>query len=295
MSEQFGEYYKRLSIQVFGRFSDSTLSSFSSIKPHLRGSGLKYLLKAWVSMIFMTALLAYMASVAGFAFFVVLFGLDFVSSVYYLIFGPVLVASLAFMMMYIYPMQKSKSVKKSIEENLPFALIHMNSVVSSGIPPEFMFELLSKFRDYGEISRQSKLIVRNIKTFGMSSVNAINHVAERTPSAIFKEILSGISNTIEKGGNLPSFLKTMTEKALLEYRMKREQYNRTLSMLSDVYTAVLIAAPLMMLTALVMMNMIGGDFFGLTVPDVIAMMTWVVIPGLNIFFIALIHTSYPKG
>jgi flagellar protein FlaJ len=65
-------------------------------------------------------------------------------------------------------------------------------------------------------------------------------------------------------------------------------------MLSDVYTAVLIAAPLMMLTALVMMNLIGGDFFGLTVPDVIALMTWVVIPGLNVGFLAFIHTSFPK-
>jgi flagellar protein FlaJ len=294
MSDQFSDYYKKLSIQMFGRFADSTLSNFKSIKPHLKGSGLKYLLKAWVSMIFMTTFLAYIASVVGFVVFIILFGFDFITSIYYVIFGPVLVASLTFMIMYIYPMQKAKSVKKSIEENLPFALIHMNSVVSSGIPPEFMFELLSKFKDYGEVSKQAKLIVRNIKMFGMSSVNAIKHVSDRTPSPIFKEILSGISNTIEKGGNLPSFLKTMTEKALFEYRMKREQYNRTLAMLSDVYTAVLIAAPLMMLTALVMMNMIGGDFFGLTVPDVIAMMTWVVIPGLNIFFIALIHTSYPK-
>jgi flagellar protein FlaJ len=111
---------------------------------------------------------------------------------------------------------------------------------------------------------------------------------------MFKEILSGISATIEKGGNLPSFLKTMSDKSLFEYRIKREQYNRTLSMLSDVYTAVLIAAPLMMLTALVMMNLIGGDFFGMSVPDVIAMMTWIVIPGLNIAFLAFIQTGSPK-
>jgi flagellar protein FlaJ len=286
--------YKRLSLRIFGRIVDKNIKAFVSLKPHLRGSNLNFLLKAWVSMILMTTLIAYLVSLVLFLFVGVFIELDFVTFIYYVIFAPVLVASLTFMVMYVYPMQKAKSVRKSIDENLPFVLIHMNSVVSSGIPPEFMFELLSGFKEYGEISRQAKLIVRNIKTFGMSSINAINHMAQRTPSPMFREILSGISSTIEKGGDLPSFLKTMSDKALFEYRMKREQYTRTLSMLSDVYTAVLIAAPLMMLTALVMMNLIGGDFFGLTVPDVIAMMTWVVIPGLNVAFLAFIHTSYPR-
>ncbi len=288
------DYYKKLSIGLFGKVVDRYLSGFESLKPHIRGANMNYLLKAWVSIILMTTTITYVVALVSFITFGLMFILDFVTFLYYVIFAPVLVASLSFMVMYIYPIQKAKSVKKSIDENLPFALIHMNSIVSSGIPPEFMFELLSGFKEYGEISKQASIIVRNIKTFGMSSINAINHVAQRTSSPMFKEILSGISSTIEKGGNLPSFLNTMSEKTLFEYRMKREQYNKTLSMLSDVYTAVLIAAPLMMLTALVMMNLIGGDFFGLAIPDVIALMTWIVIPGLNVAFLAFIHTSFPR-
>lgn len=288
------DYYKKLSLRIFGKFADKYIAGFESLKPHIRGANLNYLLKAWVSMTLMTTVIAYSVSLVFFIIFGLTFDLDFVTFLYYVIFAPILVASLAFMMMYIYPIQKAKSVRKSIENNLPFALIHMSSIASSGIPPEFMFELLSGFKEYGEISRQANIIVRNIKMFGMSSVNAINHIAQRTPSPMFKEILSGISSTIEKGGDLPSFLKTMSDKSLFEYRMKRDQYNKTLSMLSDVYTAVLIAAPLMMLTALVMMNLIGGDVFGLTVPDVIALMTWVMIPGLNVAFLAFIHTSYPS-
>lgn len=288
------DYYKKLSVVLFGKIVDKYLSGFESLKPHIRGANMNYLLKAWASMILMTTAITYVAALVSFIIFGLVFILDFVTFLYYVIFAPILVASLSFMLMYIYPIQKAKSVKKSIDENLPFALIHMNSIVSSGIPPEFMFELLSGFKEYGEISKQASIIVRNIKTFGMSSINAINHIAQRTSSPMFKEILTGISSTIEKGGNLPSFLNTMSEKTLFEYRMKREQYNKTLSMLSDVYTAVLIAAPLMMLTVLVMMNLIGGDFFGLTVPDVIALMTWVMIPGLNVAFLAFIHTSFPR-
>jgi flagellar protein FlaJ len=288
------DYYKRLSLSVFGRLIGKNISAFDSLKPNLMEANMGFLLKAWVSMMLMTTAITYVVSLAAFVIAGVFLELDFVTFIYYVIFAPVLSASLAFMIMYVYPIQKSKSIRKSIDESLPFALIHMDSVVSSGIPPEFMFELLSGFKEYGGVSRQASIIVRNMKTFGMSSVNAINHVSQRTPSPNFKEVLSGISSTIEKGGDLPSFMRTMAEKTMFEYRMRREQYSNTLSMLSDVYTAVLIAAPLMMLLTLVMMNVIGGDVFGLGVPDVIAMMTWVVIPGLNLAFLAFIHASSPK-
>jgi flagellar protein FlaJ len=169
----------------------------------------------------------------------------------------------------------------------------MDSIASSGIPTEFMFELLGNLKEYGEVSRQARLVVRNIKTFGMSSVAALNDVAQRTPSPAFKQVLTGISSTVAKGGNLPDFLGEMSDKNLFDYRIKREQFVKTLATFADIYTAVMIAAPLMMLSVLVMMNIIGGDIFGMTIPDVISLMTYIIIPAMNIGFLAFVHMSYP--
>jgi flagellar protein FlaJ len=157
-----------------------------------------------------------------------------------------------------------------------------------------MFELLTGFKEYGEISKQSSIIVRNIKTFGMSSVNAIVDVAKRTPSPSFRQILSGIQSTIEKGGNLTEYLEEMSERSLFEYRINRENYLKTLSTYADMYTAVLITAPVMMIIVLGIMSVIGGDIMGMAATDLIFLMTWVIVPLLNITFLAFLHTTHPS-
>ncbi len=292
----FMDSYKRLSVSVFGKLAEGSDKSFKSLRPQLKGAGIPMLLKTYVAMILMTSMLAYVASLAVIiAISPLITGGDMIMFIYYVMFVPVLSASFTFMLLYIYPAQKYRQARRSIDNNLPFALIHMDSIASSGIPIEFMFDLLGNLKEYGEISRQARLVVRNIKTFGMSSMSAINDVAGRTPSPALKQVLTGISSTTAKGGNLSGFLREMAEKNLFEYRMKREQYVKTLSTYADVYTAVMIAAPLMMLAVLVMMNLIGGDIMGMTIPGAINMMTFVAVPVMNIAFLAFIHTSHPGG
>jgi flagellar protein FlaJ len=287
--------YKRLSVKLFGGLAKGSEKSFKSLGPWLKGAGIHMLLKSYISIIYMTTAVAFVVSLVATLTLVPLFVEDLVILVYYVVFAPVLSASFVFLLMYIYPSQRYKSVRRSIDNNLPFALIHMDSISSSGIPTEFMFELLGKLKEYGEVSSQARLVVRNIKTFGMSSVSAINDVAERTPSPALKQVLTGISSTTAKGGNLSGFLKEMSEKNLFDYRLKRERYVKTLSTYADIYTAVLIAAPLMMLSVLVIMNIIGGDVMGMTIPDAIWMMTYIAVPLLNIGFLAFLHTSHPGG
>jgi len=289
----FVEAYKRLSLRLFGGIAKATMQSFESLRPHLKGASINILLNAWVSMMYLTVVIVYVVSLAVMLSVSVLLALDLIMTVYYVVFVPVLAASFSFVIFYIYPMQREDSIRKSIEANLPFALIHMDSVSSSGIPPEFMFDLLSRLKEYGDISREAGMVMRNIKTFGMSSIAAIDDVAERTPSPEFKQVLTGISSTISKGGNLSGYLKEMSDKSLFDYRMKREKYSKTLGTLSDIYTAVMIAAPLMMLSVLVMMNVIGGNVFGMSIPDVINAMAYVGVPMINILFIAFIHVTHP--
>jgi flagellar protein FlaJ len=206
---------------------------------------------------------------------------------------PILAAVITFFVFYIYPVQKAGNIKNSIETDLPFALAHMNAIASSGIPPEFMFDMLTDYEEYGAIAEQAKLIVRNIRTFGMSSINAINDVAKRTPSDAFKQVLGGMTSTIEKGGDMVDFINQMTDKAMFEYRIRREKYLKTLSTYADIYTALLVAAPLMMLSILGIMSLIGGTILGLSIDELVLLMTWLVLPALNIAFIAFVHVTYP--
>ena len=285
--------YKKLSVSLFGGVAEKNSESFKQLKPYLAGSGINILLNTWTSMIILTSLLVYLVSLGTSVFFTILLELDFITTIYYVLFLPILTASISFVIMYIYPIQKTNSIKSSIDSDLPFALAHMNAIASSGVPPEYLFSLLTNFKEYGDISKAAGLVVRNIKTFGMSSTVAIRNVSERVPSKVFKQVLDGIVSTIETGGNLVEYLKEMSEKSLFDYRIKRENYLKMLSTYADIYTALLVAAPLMMMAVLGIMNLIGGNILGLSSPELIWLITWVLLPVMNSAFILFIHVTYP--
>lgn len=277
----------------FGWLAESTVTNFEPLKPYLKGARIKILIKAWVSIIYLSAVMAFFAS------FVAVFILGMLYDIYYLIywimlaFIPILGASFAFLTLYVYPMQRAKSRAKSIENNLPFAVTHMSAIASSGIPPEFMFSLIGGFKEYGEISEEANMIVKNIRTFGSSSIAAMKNVASQTPSKELKDILMGITSTIETGGNLTAYLREMSEKALFDYRIKREKYIKTLATYADIYTALLVAAPLFLLSTMAIMSIIGGDIMGLTTSQIVTLMTWLLLPVMNTAFLMFIHITYP--
>jgi len=285
--------YERMSKSAFGWLVENYIENFEPLKQHIRGARINVLLKTWVSIIFFTSLIAYFAGLA----FVIILGMfiEFYILLYIvmIVFIPVLVASFTFLIFYIYPMQKAKSRASSIENNLPFAITHMAATASSGIPPEFMFSIIGQFKEYGEISKEAQMVVKNIKTFGSSSVAAMKSVAMQTPSPRLREVLLGITSTIETGGNLPAYLKEMSDKALFDYRIKREKYLKTLSTYADIYTALLVAAPLFLLATMATMSIIGGDIMGFTTSQIVTIMTWIMLPVMNIGFLLFIHITYP--
>ncbi len=284
---------KRLSVALFGNIVEENMEHFIPLKPQLEGAGIQILLKTWISLIMLISVFAYVLALAISIAVSTIFALDMIVFIYIVVMMPVFVAAITFFGFYIYPVQKSNSIRSEIENNLPFALAHMSAIVSSGIPPENMFDMLTDFSEYGSISNHARMIVRNVSTFGMSSSRAINIVAKKCPSPSFRQVLMGISTTIEKGGNLPDYIKKMSDKALFEYRIKREKYLKTLSTYADIYTALLVAAPLMMLAVLGIMGIIGGEVLGLSINDLVTLITYIILPSLNIAFLAFIHLTYP--
>lgn len=285
--------YKRFAVAIFGKAADKYAGGFRHLQSHLETSGLRIMYKTYLCMTFLSSVVAFFGTLIILMLLPYFIEIEAFTYIYLLIFSPVLIGGLTFTVFYFYPMQKSSAIKKSLENDLPFALAHMSAIASAGISPEYMFELLTGFREFRGISRQASQIVRNIKTFGMSSVSAINAVADRSPSATFKQILIGITYTIEKGGNLVEYLREMSGKSLFDYRIRREKYLKTLSTYADIYTALLVAAPLMLLAVLGILSIIGGEVLGLTIPDLITLITFLVLPALNISFIAFIHMTYP--
>lgn len=202
------------------------------------------------------------------------------------------IISIAFFFMY--PTTRIGARRRDILTNLPFALNHLSSVSASGVPPAKMFELLAESDEYGEVSIEMKKIVDFVNIFGYDILTAVKSVAVTTPSQPFKEFLQGLVATVETGGDLTSYLQQKAEEASLKYQLERQKYTETVSTYSDIYTGVLIAAPLFFIAALALVNLLGGTIGGFGVDFLMAMGAYVVIPFLNIAFIMFLQVNQPE-
>jgi flagellar protein FlaJ len=100
----------------------------------------------------------------------------------------------------------------------------------------------------------------------------------------------GFVVTTESGGNIKLYLKTVGEQTLFEYRKRRERYIRTLDMLSELYTGIVISAPLFLVAMLAIMNMIQPTIGGWTIKDLAWLGTYILVPSLNIIFLLFLLT-----
>ncbi len=195
---------------------------------------------------------------------------------------------------YAYPFAKIKERRRNINSNLPFAINHMAAVASSGVPPTRMFQLIADSPEYGEVSIEIAKIVEYIDLFGYDFLTALKSVAAISPSPSFKDFLEGLVSTIESGGDIKNYLSEKADEAMLFYELERQKYLESISTYSDIYTGILIAAPLFFVTALSMVSMLGGAIGGMDVNTVIVVGTYVVVPMLNVAFILFLSMTQPE-
>ena len=199
-----------------------------------------------------------------------------------------------FFLVYYYPSSVAKNRIKHIKNEIPFMIIHMAAIAGSGTNPSSIFKLLLGSKDYPELSGDIKKIVNYINLFGYDLSTALRAVSKTTPSKDFSDLLNGMVTTISTGGNLKDFLKSKADEALTTYKLERRKYLETLSAYSDIYTGVMIAAPLLFIVVLAIINSIGGDIGGFTVATIANIGTFGVIPLLNIIFILFVSAMQPE-
>src|SRR3989344_6452303 len=269
--------------------------SFKKLFYNLRMSGVKVLSRTYVSMVFFSSIIA-------FSFFTLL------SFIYFFLadkailfpivkafFVGILAGVSVFAFVYLYPSMTISNRSRKIKNELPFVLLHMSAVAGSGARPETIFKLLLESGEYKELGTEIKKIVNYINLFGYDLTTALRSVAENTPSPQFKELLNGMIATTESGGDIKDYLKDKAEDYMDVYKAERKKYVEGLAIYSDVYTGVLIAAPLLFLVALAIINVVGGgNLFGFSVSGIGMIGTFVVLPILNAAFFVFVDIMHPE-
>lgn len=267
---------------------------FRQVYKSVRFANLKVLASTYINITFFLAIITLLVTFPISVIFFSVQGGNFAFVMLKTILTSIGISAAVFGMSIYFPNMQAKTRKRSINTNLPFAIDHMSSVIAAGVSPATMFKLISNSREYGEISIEIEKVSNYIEFFGYDILTAMKAVALITPSEMFKEFLDGFVSTIETGGDLKQYLSQKSAEALLNYRLERQKYVESLSTYSDIYTGVLIAAPLFFVTALSLVSVIGGKIGGMDVNTIITIGTYIVIPALNILFLVFLEFNQPE-
>jgi pilus assembly protein TadC len=281
---------RKLSIYFIERYP----GFFKRLYTAVRYANLKVLANTYINIMFFLTIVISLFSVPLLTVFFAFQGEPIGMAVLKIIGSSLSIGASVFGLCYYYPFMAAKSRKRSINTNLPFAIDHMASVIASGVNPATMFKLISNSSEYGEISVEIEKVTSYIEFFGYDILTALKAVSLTTPSEEFKEFLDGFVSTIETGGDLKEYLSQKSQEALLNYRLERQKYVESLSTYSDIYTGVLIAAPLFFVTALSLVSVLGGTIGGMSVNSLITIGTYLVIPGMNILFLVFLEFNQPE-
>jgi len=286
------EKYRSFAVKLVGWVSDKYPDIIKPVESTLPKSGIGIPPKNYVSAVVLTTLISYIISLIVFPLLVLtVLKLNIFLTTLSIVFIPFLVAITIFMVGMFYPYQLVLSRKKSIETNLPFAISHMGSIASSGIPPQAVFKLLSEFKEYDVLAEEMQKITRNIEVFGLDPMTALREVAKRTPSDRFKQLLQGLTTTMEGGGDMKTYLKNAGEQSLFTWRMKRQKYLEQLSTYAEFYTGILIASPLFLISLFSIMNMIQPQLGGFEISQLMKISVYLIIPALNLGFLLFLHMT----
>jgi len=289
------DYYKKpsaftkMSSSLFSKTSmNLTRSRFDNLKRDLRKANMPYLLPTYFSMILCSVLISILAAIA-IAAAVFIASNDILLPIIILIAVPALTLFLA----YFYPASQASSIKGKIDDELPFAVMHMSAIAGSGVEPSKIFKIIAVSKEYPVVSNEMKKIINLINFYGYDLSTALKTTAETTSSKMLADVLKGISTTITSGGNIKEYLDKIAADILLDYKLRRKRFSTISETYAEIYTGLLIAAPLMFMLMLVFVNIIGGGFAGLSSTN-LAMIGIGALIVINIVFLIFLNLSQPK-
>jgi len=268
--------YVKLSNQFFSRTASDLVDkgTFNALKKSLRKGNFMFLTNSYVSMMFFSTLLSVFFGILLMIFFIFfsisleapfIYLVDFAEISIWLRLAQVswivlIVPLVTFFTIYFYPSAEANSLKQKIDYEIPFAAIQMSAIAGANIEPSNIFRIIALSKEYPHVRNEAKKLMNQINLYGYDLSTALRNIAATSPSKEWSDLLNGIATTIKSGGNLSKYLDKKAESLLFNYRIAREKATKSAETFMDIYISVVIAAPMLMMLLLIMINISNLGF-----------------------------------
>jgi Flp pilus assembly protein TadB len=296
--------YLKTASKTFADFSRKLIAKgyFKSIEKDLIKANLEFVPASYIALILYSTMWAFIGGAIITAFFlffnispnlpIITLSAENMATRLMKVFWIFILAPLiTFIAMYTYPSLEKKSVEAKINQELPFATIHMAAISGSMIDPSKIFEIIITTGEYPYVSREFTKLLNQINVYGYDLVGGLRNMAFNSPSRKLADLFNSLATAITSGGDLPDFFDKRANSLLFENKLEREKQAKAAETFMDIYISVVIAAP-MILMLLLMMLKIGGLGLGLSTGTITITMILGVV-AINIFFLAFLHLRQP--
>ena len=294
--------YLKLANKFFFKSANDLVKKgyFGALQSELKKSNLNILSETYVAMMMFSTVLSFVLSIF-LVIFLLFFDFSFSWPFIGLYTGSLTIRALTiiwlifvipistFFILYLYPSAEKKSISNRINEELPFAVIHMSSISGSGIEPTEIFKIIALGKEYPFLRKEIRKILNQTNIYGYDLVTALNNVSKSTSSPKLAELFTGLSTTISSGGSLSDFFQKRADTMLTDYRLEKEKSIKAAETSMDIYISIVIAAPMILMLLLVMVS-VSGIQIGFT-PNELTLMTVGGVIFVNFLFLGYLQTK----
>lgn len=279
---------------IFGRTSANLTKAtlFKSVERDLRKANMPYMLSSYISIIFLVTFMALIASVVLALIISAVTQFTLLAIIRNVAIALVLTVIIFFIALS-YPANIAGGHRKKIDSELPFAASHMAAIASSKVEPTKIFSLMAMTKEYKAFSAEIRKVVNQINVYGYDLTTALKNATKTSPSKRYADLLNGMITTVTSGGDLTMYLQEKSKSLLMDYRLSHERYTNVIGMYSDIYTAILIAAPLIFMLLLAIISIMGSTFLAMDI-GTLANLGIIIIAVLNIIFIIFLKLTQPE-
>ena len=281
--------YVSFANKIFGKQSLklSKKPLFINLKRDLIKANMDFVPTSYISVMLLSTVIAAIVGFFIFLFFIFFsIGIDFPIvtmakegfGIRFLKFFGIIIGApiITFLSVYAYPSVEKSYIQNKINQEIPFATIHMSAISQSMLEPSKIFSIIISTGEYPFLQKEFTKIINQVNVYGYDLVTALRNVAFYSPSQKLADLLNGLATTINSGGILPEFFDKRAQSLLFEYRVDREKSTKSAETFMDIYISLVIAAPMILMLLLIMMRISG-----LGIPISTSMITLIMILGVS--------------
>ncbi|MFH1607816.1 MAG: type II secretion system F family protein [archaeon] len=305
VKEEKPRAFVKVSNRLFFKFSDNLFKKyrFTGLSKNIVRANMKFVPASYISLIFFVLVVSFVAG-SLLAVFLIIFDVSFLMPFISFTKNPInlqlakfawialAVPICAGLFTYFYPSLERKSTESKINNELPFATIHMSAISESLVNPKGIFEILLTVEEYPALRREFTKLLNEVNIHGMNMVNALRSGAFNSPSDKLADLLNGLATTINTGGDMQQFFDKRSQALFFEYKIERQKSIKVAETFLDIYISIVIAAPMILMLLLMMMKMSG---LGISLStNAITLIMVLGVSGINAVFLTFLHLKQPS-